>query len=108
MLKFSDPLAVRHQFTHTFRFNTEDSMENLVTFAIPVLLGFLLLKLLLKPMKWALKLALHALTGFVCLWLLNSISGFTGLELPINLVTVLVSGTLGVPGIALVALLELL
>ena len=82
-------------------------MENIITFAIPILLGVLLLKLLLKPMKWALKLALHAAGGFICLWLLNSAAGFTGLMLPINAVTVLVSGTFGIPGIALIALLEL-
>ena len=83
-------------------------MENLITFAIPILVGFLVLKLLLKPMKWAAKLALHALSGFVCLWLINSVAGFTGLTLPVNLVTVLVSGICGVPGIAVIALLELL
>ncbi len=83
-------------------------MENIITFAIPILVGFLLLKILFTPMKWAVKLALHAICGFVCLWLINSVSGFTGLELPVNLVTVLVSGTLGVPGIALIALLEIL
>lgn len=83
-------------------------MENIITLAIPVLLGVLLLKLLLKPMKWAAKLALHAVSGFVCLWLLNSVSGFTGLALPINAVTVLISGTMGVPGMALIALLEMI
>ena len=82
-------------------------MENIVTFAIPILLGILLLKLLLTPMKWIFKLALHALTGFICLWLLNSLAGFTGLVLPVNAMTVLVSGTLGVPGIILVILMEL-
>ena len=83
-------------------------MENIITFAIPVLLGILLLKILFTPMKWIVKLAMHALCGFVCLWLLNSISGFTGLELPINAVTTLISGIFGVPGIALVVLLELI
>lgn len=83
-------------------------MENIITFAIPILLGILLLKILFTPMKWAVKLAMHALCGFVCLWLLNSISGFTGLELPINAVTTLVSGVFGVPGIALIALLEII
>lgn len=83
-------------------------MENIITFAIPILLGILVLKILFTPMKWAVKLAMHALCGFVCLWLLNSVSGFTGLELPINAVTTLVSGVFGVPGIALIALLEIL
>jgi pro-sigmaK processing inhibitor BofA len=83
-------------------------MENIITFAIPILLGFLVLKILFTPMKWAIKLAMHAACGFVCLWLLNSISGFTGLELPINAATTLISGVFGVPGIALIALLEIL
>ena len=82
-------------------------METIVTFAIPILLGILLLKLLLTPMKWIVKLAIHALAGFICLWLLNSVSGFTGIVLPVNTVTVLLSGTLGVPGIILVILMEL-
>lgn len=83
-------------------------MENIITFAIPILLGILVLKILFTPMKWAVKLAMHALCGFICLWLLNSVSGFTGLELPINAVTTLISGVFGVPGIALIALLEIL
>ena len=83
-------------------------MENFVALAITALLAVIVIRILLKPMKWALKLAIHAACGFVCLWLLNSISGLTGLELPINALTVLLSGTLGVPGIALVILLELL
>ena len=33
-------------------------MENIITFAIPIILGILLLKLLMKPIKWTLKLAL--------------------------------------------------
>ncbi len=82
-------------------------MENIITFAIPILLGLLVLKILFTPMKWAVKLALHALTGFVCLWLLNSVSGFTGLVLPINALTTLVSGIFGVPGIILIVLLEI-
>ena len=83
-------------------------MENIITFAIPILLGILLLKLLMKPIKWTLKLALHALGGFLCLWLINSVAGFTGLLLPINAVTVLISGVFGIPGIALIALLAIM
>ena len=82
-------------------------METILSIAIPVILGILLLKLLLTPMKWVVKLALNALCGFICLWLLNCVSGLTGLVLPINAVTVLVSGTLGIPGILLIAILTL-
>ncbi len=83
-------------------------MENFVTLAIPALLAVILVRLLLRPMQWICKLAAHALCGLVCLLLLNTVSGYTGVMLPINAVTVLLSGTLGVPGIGLIALLELL
>lgn len=83
-------------------------MENIVALAIPALLAVIVIRLLFKPIKWVAKLAIHAACGFLCLWLLNTVSGFTGLVLPINAVTVLLSGTLGVPGIALIVLLELL
>ena len=83
-------------------------METIVTFAIPIFLGLLLLKLLMTPMKWFFKLVLHAACGFLCLWLLNSISSYTGIVLPINTPTVLTSGILGIPGILLIILLELI
>lgn len=83
-------------------------MENLAAFVLPALLTVILVRILFVPMKWFLRLALHAGCGFLCLWLLNSVSGFTGLVLPINAVTVLLSGMLGAPGIALILLLEML
>ena len=83
-------------------------METFVTLLIPALLLILLLRLLVLPMKLLLKLLLHSGCGFLCLWLLNTVSGFTGVFLPINTVTVLIAGFLGIPGIGLIALLELL
>ena len=81
-------------------------MENFVTILIPVLLGIVLIRALLLPMKLIVKLALHSCCGFLCLWLLNTVSGFTGVYLPVNAVTVLIAGFLGIPGIGLIALLE--
>jgi len=83
-------------------------MENFVTILIPVLLGIVLIRALLLPMKLIVKLALHSGCGFACLWLLNTVSGFTGVYLPVNAVTVLIAGFLGIPGIGLIALLEVL
>ena len=40
------------------------------------------------------------------LWLLNAVSGYTGIFLPVNAVTSAIAGFLGLPGIALIALLE--
>ena len=83
-------------------------MENIVTLLIPALMGVLLVRALLLPMRLVWKLGIHAGSGFLCLWLLNTVSSFTGMYLPVNAVTVLIAGFLGVPGIGLIALLEVL
>jgi len=82
-------------------------MENFVTLIIPVLLAVFLIRMLLLPMKLLCKLLIHSLCGFLCLWLLNTVSAFTGIFLPVNAVTVAIAGLLGLPGIALIAILEM-
>lgn len=83
-------------------------METFVTLLIPAVLAIVLIRLLLMPLKLGFKIAIHCACGFVCLWLLNSVSGFTGIFFPINAITVLVSGVLGLPGIAILAVLAVL
>ena len=81
-------------------------MENFVSILIPLLLLMLLLRLLVLPIRWFWKVFVNSGCGFLCLWLLNSISGFTGLMFPINSVTALIAGFLGLPGIILLAALQ--
>ena len=83
-------------------------MEERTTLLIPVLLGIALIRLLLRPIRLVFKLALYSASGFLCLWLLNTAAPFTGVYLPINAVTVLISSILGIPGIGLVAWLEII
>ena len=83
-------------------------MEEIVTLLIPVMLAVSLLRLLVLPIKLIWKLAIHSGCGFVCLWLLNSVSAFTGILFPINAVTTLIAGVLGLPGIGILALLAVL
>ncbi len=73
---------------------------------IPVLLGILLVRILAVPMRKTCRLTLHSGGGLLCLWLLNTVSGVTGILLPINAVTVVLAGTLGLPAIGLIVLLE--
>ena len=83
-------------------------MENSVTLLIPAILALILVRLLLAPIRLLWKLLLNSGCGFLCLWLLNTISGFTGIFFPINAVTVSVAGFLGLPGMALLAILAVL
>ena len=79
-------------------------MESILAIVVPVVLAILALKLLLTPMKIIWKLALNSLSGFICLWLLNLVSGITGIVFEINLLTTLIVGFLGIPGIVLLAI----
>ena len=83
-------------------------MEAFITLLIPALLGVLAVRLMVIPMQWFCRVAIHAVSGFLCLWLLNTVSGYTGVFLPINAVTTAIAGFLGIPGIAVIAILELI
>ena len=83
-------------------------MENFVSILIPLLLLMLLLKLLVLPIRWFWKVFVNSGCGFLCLWLLNSVAAFTGLSFPVNAVTVIIVGFLGLPGIAALALAQVL
>ena len=82
-------------------------MEIITTLIIPVILLFALLRIIMLPVKWGIKIFLNSACGFLCLWILNSIAGFTGVFFPVNYATVLVAGFLGLPGIGVLALVQL-
>lgn len=83
-------------------------MEKFVALLIPAFLAVILIRLIFLPVKGILKIAFHSGCGFLCLWLLNTVAPFTQIAFPMNAVTVLISGFLGLPGIGLLALLSLL
>lgn len=83
-------------------------MDSFLNLAICVVLVFCFLRLCLAPLRLGWKITVNTLSGFVCLWLLNLISGFTGILFPINAVTALIAGFLGLPGIALLAVLQII
>ena len=83
-------------------------MENFVSILIPLLLLALLLRLLVLPIRWFWKLFVNSACGFACLWLLNSLALYTGFVFPVNAITALIAGFLGLPGIILLILLQLI
>ena len=80
-------------------------MEEFVTLLVPALVAVVLVRLLLLPLKFVIKIAIHSGCGFLCLWLLNTVSPFTGITFPMNAATVLTAGILGLPGIGLLSIL---
>lgn len=76
-------------------------MQEIIALAVPILFIFLFIKILMTPMKLIFKLLLNTGCGFVCLFLLNLLSGFTGILFEINFITAALVGFLGMPGILL-------
>lgn len=82
----------------------------IVVFALAV--GFSLIGLLIKilkgPMKLALKIFLHALMGFVTLFIFNFIGAWVGIGIPMTWLHAIVTGVLGVPGVVLLLILQII
>ena len=83
-------------------------MENFAVLLVPALMLCILLRLIALPIRWFWKLSINSACGFLCLWLLNSVATFTNLYFPVNAITVVVAGFLGLPGIGVLALVQLL
>jgi inhibitor of the pro-sigma K processing machinery len=64
-------------------------------------------KLVFKPARIVFKLTYSMLLGIVFIWGFNYFGGFWGYYLPANLATILTAGFLGIPGLALMMLLQL-
>ncbi|MBE7017486.1 MAG: pro-sigmaK processing inhibitor BofA [Ruminococcaceae bacterium] len=82
----------------------------IIIFALAVgitLLG-LLLKILKGPIKLIWKLFLHAIMGFVFLFIFNFLAAFVDLSIPITWLNAVITGVLGVPGVILLLILQLI
>lgn len=81
-------------------------MEKIIPLLVLAALLLGLIRLMLLPMKWVWKLVVNGICGISCLWLVNLTAGLTGFSLPVNLITALLAGTLGLPGLLLLIVLQ--
>lgn len=82
----------------------------IIVFALAVgisLLG-LLLKILKKPLKLIWKLFIHAIMGFVFLFIFNFLAGFVDLSIPVTWLNAIITGVMGIPGVILLLILQLI
>lgn len=69
---------------------------------------FIIAQLIMKPIKLVWKLLLNSVIGLVLLMLANYAGAYFDFALPINIITVLIAGFLGIPGILLLICFQLL
>ncbi len=78
----------------------------IIAFALGLLLIYLIGRVLLIPLKWVAKLLINALVGGVVLWIINYFGSYINVHIPINPITALTVGFLGVPGVALLFVIQ--
>lgn len=76
-------------------------LSTVIAFAIGLLLLYVVGILLVIPIKVIIKLIINGLIGGVTLFLFNLIGAYFGLHIPINAFSALIVGILGLPGVIL-------
>ncbi|MDS0527243.1 pro-sigmaK processing inhibitor BofA family protein [Clostridium sp. SHJSY1] len=71
------------------------------------IIGIVVLYLVLKLFKWPLKILLNGIFGVVLLYIVNLIGAYFNFYIGINLVTALIAGTLGIPGVIVLIIFKL-
>ncbi len=84
------------------------SVETIAAYAVALLLMYALGWLLFVPLKYLWKLFLNGILGGLLLVVINLIGGLFGVTLAINPITALIAGFLGIPGVALLFLLQII
>ena len=70
------------------------------------LIGLALLYLLIKLLKWPIKLLINGIVGVVLLYIINFFGAYINLQVDINFVTALIAGFLGIPGIIFIIIFQ--
>ena len=70
------------------------------------LVGLALLFLIIKLLKWPLKILINGILGILLLYIANIVGSYIGFVLPINAISALIAGFLGIPGIIFLVLFQ--
>lgn len=81
--------------------------NNLIAaYAVGLVLLFFLIRIFYTPLKFALKLVGNAIAGGLFLLFINLVGGIVNIQIGINIFTALTVGLLGIPGAALMLILQ--
>lgn len=78
-----------------------------IRFIIYGVIGIFVLYIVIRFFKLPLKLLLNGIFGVVLLYIVNLIGANYGIQIGINIITALIAGTLGIPGVIALILFKL-
>ena len=70
------------------------------------LVGLALLFLIIKLLKWPLQILINGILGIILLYIANIVGSYIGFVLPVNAISALIAGFLGIPGIIFLVLFQ--
>ena len=76
----------------------------ILAYVVGVILLYVIARIFLLPFRLVIKLIYNGVVGGIMLWLFNLVGSHLGFVLPINPITALVAGFLGLPGVVLMIL----
>ena len=79
-----------------------------LTYVGAIVLIFLVGKIFLWPLKIVLKLAASSLIGGLAILLINWLGAGFGVLIPLNLISAVIVGVLGLPGVVLLLILTMI
>ncbi|WP_416198900.1 pro-sigmaK processing inhibitor BofA family protein [Sporanaerobacter sp.] len=82
------------------------NFEVILAYAFGLLILYIIGMLLVVPLKWIGKLIINGILGGVALFLINIIGNFVGFSIAINPINAIITGILGLPGVALILILQ--
>jgi len=85
-----------------------ETINIVIAVAVLLVVLFFIGQVLVKPVKLLWKLLLNSLIGLLLLLAVNYLGAYYAFSLPINIVTVLIAGFMGIPGVFLLICFQLL
>lgn len=82
-------------------------ISTIAAYLFGIILIYVVGRMLLMPFKLVIKLIYNALVGGILLWVFNFGGAFIVFTIPINIITALTVGFLGVPGVVLLILFKI-
>lgn len=83
-------------------------LSSIIAFALGIVALYVIGLLLVVPIRIIIKLVINGIIGGLTLLLVNLVGGLFGLSIGINPITSLIVGFLGVPGVVLLLIIQMI
>lgn len=84
------------------------NFETVVGYILGILIAFVVAKIFLKPFKCIFKILINSIIAFFVILLINKFYPYTSVFIGANPITSIVLGVLGIPGLCVILVLQIL